>query len=356
MTQDSRKSIVKLILFGAITLLAVVIASAMMRPTKWFDENKIQDRNARTVQMMEQPAYTIDVFNLGDSLSTAGFSPMELWREQGYTSFNIGADGIRMQEAYYAVVEACEKQKPRYLMIESLVLFRYAMGQDLQMTLSQPLYHRFAFLKYHNIWKSLVEEEGIMVYHRGYTVNQNVWEYDGEEDYLDLDIDDPNSKMSVSAFNSLVFDRIKAFCDKKGIQIIIYSMPSAKNYNQVRINAMESFAKEKGVTYIDLNGKTDELGLDWSQDTNDGGDHMNLNGARKVVKYFGNYFRNNLDLTDHRGDPAYSDWDEELVEYDKLVEEMEGKSFLDIYTEKKEKEWDEKYKKEDTTNNNDVKK
>ena len=356
MTQDSRKSIVKLILFGAITLLAVVIASAMMRPTKWFDENKIQDRNARTVQMMEQPAYTIDVFNLGDSLSTAGFSPMELWREQGYTSFNIGADGIRMQEAYYAVVEACEKQKPRYLMIESLVLFRYAMGQDLQMTLSQPLYHRFAFLKYHNIWKSLVEEEGIMVYHRGYTVNQNVWEYDGEEDYLDLDIDDPNSKMSVSTFNSLVFDRIKVFCDKKGIQIIIYSMPSAKNYNQVRINAMESFAKEKGVTYIDLNGKTDELGLDWSQDTNDGGDHMNLNGARKVVRYFGNYFRNNLDLTDHRGDPAYSDWDEELVEYDKLVEEMEGKSFLDIYTEKKDKEWDEKYKKEDTTNNNDVKK
>ena len=163
MTQDSGKSIVKLILFGAVALLAVVIASAMMKPTKWFDENKIQDRNARTVQMMEQPAYTIDVFNLGDSLSTAGFSPMELWREQGYTSFNIGADGIRMQEAYYAVVEACEKQQPKYLMIESLVLFRYAMGQDLQMTLSQPLYHRFAFLKYHNIWKSLVEEEGIMV-------------------------------------------------------------------------------------------------------------------------------------------------------------------------------------------------
>ena len=356
MTQDSGKSIVKLILFGAVALLAVVIASAMMRPTKWFDENKIQDRNARTVQMMEQPADTIDVFNLGDSLSTAGFSPMELWREQGYTSFNIGADGIRMQEAYYAVVEACENQKPKYLMIESLVLFRYAMGQDLQMTLSQPLYHRFPFLKYHNIWKSLVEEEGIMVYHRGYTVNQNVWEYDGEEDYLDLDINDPNSKMRVSAFNSLVFDRIKKFCDKRGIQIIIYSMPSAKNYNQVRIDAMESFAKEKGVTYIDLNGKLDELGLDWSQDTNDGGDHMNLNGARKVVKYFGNYFRNNLDLTDHRGDPAYSDWDIELVDYDKLVEEMEGKSFLDIYTEQKEKEWDEKYRKEDTTNNNDVKK
>ena len=39
-----------------------------------------------------------------------------------------------------------------------------------------------------------------------------------------------------------------------------------------------------------------------------------------------------------------------------VVEEMDGKSYLDIYTEKKNSEWDEKYKKEDTTNNNDVKK
>ena len=347
MTQDSRKSIVKLILFGGITLLALVIASAMMKPTKWFDEKLIQDRNARTVQMMEQPENTIDVLNLGDSLSTAGFSPilnlgdslstagfspMELWRDQGYTSFNIGADGMRMNEAYYAVVEACEKQKPKYLMIESLTLFRYAMGQDLQMLLSQPLYHRFSFLKYHNIWKSLVEEKGLMEYHRGYTINQNVWEYDGEEDYLNLNVGDSNSKLTISALNSMTFDRIKKFCDERGIEIIIYSMPSAKNYNQIRIDAMEAFAKEKGVTYIDLNGKADELGIDWTQDTNDGGDHMNLNGARKVVKYFGNYFRENLNLTD-----------EELVEYDKLVEEMDGKSYLDIYTEKKNKEWDEKY-------------
>ena len=356
MTQDSKKSIVKLVLFGGITLLALVIASAMMKPTKWFDEKLIQDRNARTVQMMEQPENTIDILNLGDSLSTAGFSPMELWREQGYTSFNIGADGMRMEEAYYAVVEACEKQEPKYLMIESLLLFRYAMGQDLQMLVSQPIYHRFAFLKYHNIWKSLVEDKGIMTYHRGYTVNENVWEYDGEEEYLDRDINDPNSKMNVSFMNSMMFDRIRKFCDDRGIGIIIYSMPSAKNYNQVRIDAMEAFAKKKGVTYIDLNGKADEFGLDWSMDTNDGGDHMNLNGARKVVKYLGSYFRDNLNLTDHRGDPAYSDWDDELVEYDKLVEEMDGKSFLDIYTEKKDKEWDEKYKKEDTTNNNDKKK
>ena len=126
-------------LFGVILLIILVGASALMNPTKWFDEKLIQDRNARTVQMMEQPAHTIDIMNIGDSLSTAGFTPMELWRQQGFTSFNIGADGLRMAEAYYALIEDCREQEPKYLLVESLLLFRYATGQDLQMVLSQPL-------------------------------------------------------------------------------------------------------------------------------------------------------------------------------------------------------------------------
>ena len=70
---------------------------------------------------------------------------------------------------------------------------------------------------------------------------------------------------------------------------------------------------------------------------------MNLNGAVKLVTFFGKYFRANTDLADHRNDPKYSDWDEELIEYDKLVKEMDGKSFSDIWKEMKDKEWDEKY-------------
>ena len=77
MTQ-MKKNIVKLILFGVITILLIEIASAMMTPEKWFDEKLIQDRNARSIQLMEEPENTIDILNIGDSLSTAGYSPMEL--------------------------------------------------------------------------------------------------------------------------------------------------------------------------------------------------------------------------------------------------------------------------------------
>ena len=130
MAKEKRNKIFKIILFGVIVLVFLIAASTMMNPQKWFDEKLIQNRNARAVQMMEQPDYTIDILNIGDSLSTAGFTPMELWRKQGYTSFNIGADGLRMAEAYYSVIESCEKQSPKYLMIESLYMFRYSLTQD----------------------------------------------------------------------------------------------------------------------------------------------------------------------------------------------------------------------------------
>lgn len=351
MARENRNNLLKIILFGVILLGLIIAASAMMNPTKWFDEKLIQNRNSRAIQMMEQPDYTIDIMNIGDSLSTAGFTPMELWRQQGYTSFNIGADGLRMAEAYYAVIEACEKQSPKYLMIESLYMFRYSTGQDLQMVLSQPLYHLFSFLRYHSIWRFKIEGPGVMIYHRGYTVNENVGEYEGEPGYLDLDLEAGN-RVTIPAFNSYYFDKIKKFCDERGIRIVIYSMPSASNYNWERISEVEAFAKEKGVDYVDLNQIADRIGIDWEWDTNDGGDHMNLTGATKVTNYFGEYFRGKGDLTDHRGDPGYSDWDEELAEYDQLVKEMDGKSFQDIWQEQKDKAWDEKYRKKDTGRKN----
>ena len=42
---------------------------------------------------------------------------------------------------------------------------------------------------------------------------------------------------------------------------------------------------------------------------------------------------NNL-VTDHRGDPAYADWDVQAAAFDKLVEEMKGKYFGTIEEER----------------------
>ena len=329
MPDTKDRDIGKLILFGIIFLLLLTAVSAACRPVDWYDDNRVQNRNARITEMRKQDPQTVEILNMGDSLSLATLSPMEMWRQKGYASFNIGADGIRMPEAYYTVVEASEDQSPKYLMIETLMLFRYSEKQDMQMIISQPLYHRFTFLKYHSIWKPYVEGRGVKIYHKGYLINRKVNPYKGSPDYMAEPMGS-GEKTSVPDFNRAWFRRIKEFCDRNGITLILYSMASPKNYNWERVNNLEKFAQEEGVEYLDLNRKQQEIGIDWQTDTNDGGDHMNLNGVVKVTTFFGDYFSEKGGLTDHRGDPAYRSWDEELIAYDKLVEEMEGRSFADV--------------------------
>lgn len=346
------KNIIKILVFGGIILVLLAVFSLMMDPQKWFDEKLIQNRDARFIQMTEQPADTIDVLNIGDSLSLSTFSPMELWREQGYTGFNIGADGLRMAESYYALKNACKEQKPKVLLVETLYLFRFKLSYDMEMLLSQPIYYRCPFLKYHSIWKSAVELPGVMTYHRGYTVNEEISWYEGPDNYLDLPLEDKDQRTDISWMNRLWFHKIKKYCDEQGIEIILYSTVSAKNYNWDRIHSLEKLAEEQGVAYIDLNEHIGELGIDWKHDTNDGGDHMNYNGCVKVTSYLGNYLKENTDLTDHRGNQAYQDWDEELMAYDQLIEEMDGLSFQDIYNQRKKRIREEKKKERENKKNN----
>ena len=341
MTDIKRQGAAKGILFGVIFMILLSGFSAAVNPTKWFDDMRIQDRNARITQMMEQRPDSIDILNIGDSLSESALTPMELWRQKGYTSFNIGADGILMAEAYYAVLTACEDQHPKYLLMEALPLFRLKENQDLQICLSQPLYYRFAFLKYHSLWKTLIEGRGVRIYHKGYLVNRIARRYKPDYDYMNQELK-PDDRTKIPDFNRLWFERIRKYCDNRGIRLILYSLPSPVNYNWERVRSVEELAAEDGIEYIDFNSRTEELGIKLEGDFSDKGDHLNLDGAIKVSGFFGDYIAEKGDLTDHRQDGAYSDWNEELTEYDQLVEQMEGKSFYHVQQEQEEKKKEKK--------------
>ncbi len=331
--------------FLALLLVLIAIASALMRPALWFDRKLIQNRNARAAQMRGQAEDTIDIMNLGDSLSLSSYSPVELWKERGYTSFNIGMDGLRMIEAVYAVEEACSRQKPVCLMMEALPLLRYERKTEMQETVSMPLYHTFDFLRFHSIWKKAVEEPGIMIYHRGYIVNGKSRPYEGPADYMtDRPMDD-HYKTAVPAFNRFLFRRIHAFCRKNGITLVLYSAVSPENYNLPRKEVLEAFAREENVPYIDLNDYADEMGIDWSAHTSDGGDHLNVYGAALNTLFLTERVQETtgLTFTDHRGDDRFRDWEEEVPAYEQLVEDMRGKNFADVRKElEKQKEAEEK--------------
>ena len=75
-----------------------------------------------------------------------------------------------------------------------------------------------------------------------------------------------------------------------------------------RSKALAAFAEENGLPYLDMDLHTEEIGIDWSIDTADKGDHLNFWGAKKATKYLGTYLEDLKLLTDHRQDPAFEQW------------------------------------------------
>ena len=92
-----------------------------------------------------------------------------------------------------------------------------------------------------------------------------------------------------------------------------------KNWWTAKHNTVQDLADELNSDYIDTN-VIGEIDINWITDTKDKGDHVNYYGAKNVSHYVGNYLKNK-GLEYHRGDPDYANWDEDLIEYHKILED-----------------------------------
>lgn len=320
----SIKSVMKIFAFGI--LLAVLLAAAgiFLNPGKWFLNGMIKDRNARDAEITTIQKDCIDIYNIGNSLAMVGISPMDLWKEQGYTSFNLCKGAAKTSEAYYLLKHGLHYQHPRLVLIESNMLFRSDDPlEDMGTAVSEFFQYYFPFCRYHNLWQAAGIDPSIREYYMGYLISEHIMPYTGDPDYLKP----TDEKKKIRYMSTYYMDRILQLCEKNDIEVILYSLCSPKCYDTTRLNAVSEYANTRGLTYIDLNRNWQEIGIDWSHDTRDEGDHLNEYGVAKVTTYLGHYLADNLELTDHRGDPAYSSWDTLYEAYLQTLVKMEGVSY-----------------------------
>ena len=72
-------------------------------------------------------------------------------------------------------------------------------------------------------------------------------------------------------------------------------------YEKERANLLYFYNEQK---------EFNQLSFDWATDTRDGGDHVNLNGSKKICTDFGKRVSERYSLTDHRNDSEYTEWEE----------------------------------------------
>jgi len=156
------------------------------------------------------------------------------------------------------------------------------MGRDPVWALKAVLNDVFPVLQFHGCVKAVLEEESEdgMDY-MGYEPKFTTVPYSGG-DYMDESVTDEGDW---TFFMDLYLKKLKGACEEKGTELILYSSPAPLNFSMRSHNILKKACERAEVTYIDFNMLQEEIGINWSIDTCDGGDHMNARGAEKITDY-----------------------------------------------------------------------
>lgn len=301
-------------------LLFVLILVLLLGIASWITETAVRGTNGNIpgrdrvfVAMRTEEKNTVDVLFLGDSESYSSIAPPELWMRQGTAAYVCGQGAQRIQETYYILKAALQRQSPKLVVLETNVMFRDpGVLENIGTSIGQTAEYYFSVFRYHNLWKQLIEgKKAEDPDYRGYRFSSEVKAYKGTEDYME-----PSGKeRKIPVVVEFYMKGIREMCAEKGIPMLMVSAPSPVNYDYEKHCELKAYAEKYNIPYLDLNYRTKELGIDWKNDTSDRGDHLNIRGALKVTEYIGEYLQNNYDLPDRRGSRRFQAWENSVKQY-----------------------------------------
>lgn len=288
---------------------------------------------------------SLDVMFMGNSDMYRGMSPITIWDEYGIASYSYTSPGQRLWTAYYVFEDALRSQKPKVIVFNvdaiqstnqsnescyrkafdnmklSKVKIDAIRDDAIEMSKKEKLSLVFPIFRYHSRITELTQEDFKLAYgyekfaHKGMDMIAEIKPYNGGNKYME----NKEEKYEFPKETRKYMDKIVERCEEENINLLLVEIPSADSWSYAKSEAIKEYALEKGLPYVDFNMILNEINFDWTQDTADGGDHLNVYGAEKVSMYMGKYLKENYDIPDRRNDKEYESWfkDSEIYKKDK---------------------------------------
>ncbi|QHQ60142.1 SGNH/GDSL hydrolase family protein [Anaerocolumna sedimenticola] len=270
-----------------------------------------------------------DVIFVGDCEVFSNISPITLWEDYGITSYIRGSAQQLIWQSYYLLEETLKYEKPKVVVFNVLAMkynepqneaynrmtldgmkFSITKLKDIQASKTKEesfLSYLFPILRYHTRWSDLTMDDFRYLFHRK-KVSSNG--YLMRVDVKPVTFIPPGKKLSNYQFGVNSYDylnRMTDLCKKNGIQLVLIKSPSVYPYwYEEWDRQMKDYATKNDLLYINFLNFIDEMGIDFTTDTCDGGLHLNLSGAEKFTKYFGSILSNTYQIEDKRKDPKLS--------------------------------------------------
>ncbi len=288
-----------------------------------------------------------DVIFIGDCEVYENFSPITLWQDYGITSYIRGSAQQLIWQSYYLLEETLKYETPRVVVFNVLAMkydepqkeaynrmtldgMKWSMSKvrDIRASMTEEehfIEYVIPLLRYHSRWSELTGDDWKYLFYRD-KVSHNGY-------YMRVDTKPAgkfpkDKKLGNYQFGHRAYeylDKITALCRDHDIQLILIKAPSVyPSWYDQWDEQMEEYAGKNQIRYINFLDLQKEVGLDFQTDTYDGGLHLNLSGAEKLTRYFGEILRDEYGLEGHRGDSRLEQiWEEKEAFYSRMKQEQE---------------------------------
>lgn len=281
-----------------------------------------------------------DVVFIGDCEVYANFTPMEMYRSRGITAYVRGSSQQLLWQSYYVLKETFDYETPKIVVFnvnamrysepvseafnrltidkmrwsaEKVGIIRASMMEE-----ENFLSYVFPILRYHSRFDELTGEDLTYLLSRkdttwnGHLINREVKPVGSL----------PAKRVLADyAFGEICWnylDQMRQLCEDNGAELILIKAPSVYPYWYEEYDEqIQAYADTHGLSFYNFLDHVDEIGIDYSTDTYDGGLHMNLSGATKLSRFFADILADIHGAGDHRDDPQIAPvYDEMLDRYD----------------------------------------
>ena len=298
-----------------------------------------------------------DVIFVGDCEVYANFSPMEMYRHRGITSYIRGTSQQLIWQSYYVLEETLKYETP-WAVVYNVNAMRYSepvseaynrltadkmrwssskVGLIRSGMMEEEDFWSYVFpiLRYHSRFDKLTGEDIQYLFRE----EDNTWNgYQLHTEIRPMESLPTKRPLADYRFGDICYeylDKMRVLCQQKGVELILIKAPSQYPYWYEEYDAqMEEYAAKHGLSFYNFTEDVEALELDFMVDTYDAGLHLNLTGTTKLSRWFADILALEHGIQDRRSDLEVArEYDAKLMRYDREVEAQSADAMALIRSE-----------------------
>jgi hypothetical protein len=322
------KKVIRVVIILIIFIAMFVLLNMLFQPK--YAENLVE---GSMISQYYKESKDHEVVFIGDCEVYANFSPMVMYEEEGIKSYIRGSSQQMIWQSYYILEETLKYEMPKVVVFNvnsirynkqseevseaynRLTIDKIKWGKEKIEIIKESmtdeenfLSYVFPILRYHARYDELTSEDFKYLFkakdntHNGFLVNKEV---------KGVTSIPTARRLATYQFDSESYkylDMMRELCEKNNIEFVLIKAPSLyPHWYEEYDNQIKEYANKNELDYYNLKEVVNEVGLDYSKDTYDGGLHLNLNGATKLSKYFSKILAEKYNLTNYSGDALYEE-------------------------------------------------